>query len=266
MAKQCISIVASEETYMNLKPFEDIKQLNKAVRTYKEQYQGELSKTAVSVLDILHRYAAKFTGVSFLTKNNIASMLGKSRRTIIRVCQQLEQLGIIRQYEMKRKSDMKQTSNAIVIQPIQKENVTQVESEKPVESSTQKTDMSHQKDFSFKTSSLNNNHLNTKRSPYIKFVPKSLQHYQAFFGKKVKDLYGRVWLAAKKLGVTVNQDVMQHIGFIALDQLKTYTKQGKCLTEEEQYKLVYKIGLNQIKERLESGEIIDWNWDVRIPE
>jgi hypothetical protein len=39
MAKQCISIVASEETYMNLKPFEDIKQLNKAVRTYKEQYQ-----------------------------------------------------------------------------------------------------------------------------------------------------------------------------------------------------------------------------------
>jgi hypothetical protein len=80
MAKQCISIVASEETYMNLKPFEDIKQLNKAVRTYKEQYQGELSKTAVSVLDILHRYAAKFTGVSFLTKNNIASMLGKSQK------------------------------------------------------------------------------------------------------------------------------------------------------------------------------------------
>ena len=35
---------------------------------------------------------------------------------------------------------------------------------------------------------LNNNHLNTRRF-YLKFVPKSLQHYQTFFGKNVKDLY-----------------------------------------------------------------------------
>ena len=49
------------------------------------------------------------------------------------------------------------------------------------------------------------NHLNTKRSAYIKFVPKSLQHYQAYFGKKVKDIYSRIWLAAKKLNVVVDQ-------------------------------------------------------------
>ncbi|MBJ8026240.1 cytosolic protein, partial [Bacillus cereus] len=42
-------------------------------------------------------------------------------------CQHLESLGIIKQLEMKRKSDMRQTSNIIVIQPIivEKQIVTQ---------------------------------------------------------------------------------------------------------------------------------------------
>lgn len=145
MAKQCIQIIASEETYQNLQTFKDIKQLNEAIRIHKKQFQEELSTTALSVLDILHRYAAKFKGVSFLTKNNIAEKLGKSRRTIIRVCRQLEQLGIIKQYEMKRRTDMRQTSNAIVIQPIQ-EHVTQEQAE-----------MSHQKELSFKTKQEKNN-------------------------------------------------------------------------------------------------------------
>lgn len=51
-------------------------------------------------------------------KKNIAEDLNISRRTVIRVCLHLESLGIIKQLEMKRKSDMRQTSNAIIIQPI----------------------------------------------------------------------------------------------------------------------------------------------------
>ena len=66
----------------------------------------------------LHTHSAKFFGVSFKTKKKIAEALHISRRTIIRVCLYLESLGIVKQLEMKRKSDMKQTSNAIVIQPI----------------------------------------------------------------------------------------------------------------------------------------------------
>ncbi|PEP91820.1 cytosolic protein, partial [Bacillus toyonensis] len=42
-------------------------------------------------------------------------------------CQHLESLGIIKQLEMKRKSDMQQTSNAIVIQPIIVEGQTVTE-------------------------------------------------------------------------------------------------------------------------------------------
>jgi len=105
----------------------------------------------------------------------------------------------------------------------------------------------------------NINHLNTKRHPYIKFVPRSLQHFQAFFGKQVKDIYGRIWLAAKKLGIATDQETMQNVGLITFEQLKKYVKEGKVLTEDQLCKLAYKIGYNQLNERLTNGEILDIN-------
>jgi DNA-binding Lrp family transcriptional regulator len=113
-----IEIIANETAFSNLATFENIDQLNETVREYKCKYKETLSNTELNVLDILHRYSAKYKGVSFLRKNNIAELIGKSRRTIIRVCHRLEALGIIRQLPMKRASDMQQTSNAIVIQPV----------------------------------------------------------------------------------------------------------------------------------------------------
>lgn len=113
-----IDIVASEAAFETLGTFETLEGLNEAVREYKCKFKEMLSNTEISVLDILHRYSAKYKGVSFLCKNTIGKLVGKSRRTIIRVCQRLEELGIIRQYAMKRASDMQQTSNAIVILPV----------------------------------------------------------------------------------------------------------------------------------------------------
>ncbi|WP_144520507.1 HTH domain-containing protein, partial [Bacillus thuringiensis] len=69
-------------------------------------------------------------GVSFKSKKKIAEDLNISRRTVIRACQYLESLGIIKQLEMKRKSDMRQTSNIIVIQPIIAEK--QIVTEAPI--------------------------------------------------------------------------------------------------------------------------------------
>lgn len=113
----------------------------------------------------------------------------------------------------------------------------------------------------------NNNHLNVKRSPYIKYVPKSLQHYQAIFGKQVKDLYGRIWLAAKKLNIhSENYETMQKVGFIAFEQLKQYLKTGKQLTAEQMNRIAYTIGYNQLKQRLDDGEIYDPNDWLPMPE
>ncbi|MEK4501140.1 helix-turn-helix domain-containing protein [Bacillus sp. FSL R12-0069] len=116
--KKVITIIAGNETYENLTAFKTIDELNDTVRAYKEKFKDHLNKNQLAVLAHLHNYSAKFFGVSFKTKKKIAESLNISRRTVIRACLHLESLGIIKQLEMKRKSDMKQTSNAIVIQPI----------------------------------------------------------------------------------------------------------------------------------------------------
>lgn len=112
-----------------------------------------------------------------------------------------------------------------------------------------------------------NNHLNTSRKPYIKFVPKSLQHYQTYFGKQIKDLYSRVWLAAKRLNIhSDNYETMQQIGHIAFNWLKLQRKSGNQLTEEQMCKAVYKIALKQLQDRLEEGELYDPSDWFTMPE
>ncbi|PGY50797.1 helix-turn-helix domain-containing protein, partial [Bacillus thuringiensis] len=116
--KQTITILASTATYENLVSFQNLKELNDTVRAYKEQFADQLNKNQLAVLNHLHNHSCKYFGVSFKSKKKIAEDLNISRRTVIRACQYLESLGIIKQLEMKRKSDMRQTSNIIVIQPI----------------------------------------------------------------------------------------------------------------------------------------------------
>ncbi|MBU5211043.1 helix-turn-helix domain-containing protein [Heyndrickxia oleronia] len=125
MPKSRIDIIASTETFENLATFESVAELNEAIRHYKRVFADELTRTDIAVLELLQRYSCRYFGVSFLRKNKIGEIIGKSRRTIIRVCNKLAQLGIVRQYEMKRKTDMQQTSNAIVIQPVISEPVSQ---------------------------------------------------------------------------------------------------------------------------------------------
>lgn len=112
---------SNAETYRKLAPFESVDQLNKAVRAHRKQHAADLTPTMRAVLDVLAQYSCKYPGVSYLRKNKIAELVGKSRRTIIRVCNRLEELGIIRQYEIRRETgDKRQTSNAIVILPAKK--------------------------------------------------------------------------------------------------------------------------------------------------
>ncbi|MGG0586846.1 hypothetical protein ABE049_21375 [Priestia megaterium] len=260
MTKKKIEIIASRDSYENLATFHSIDKLNETVRTYKETYKDQLNKTDIAVLDILHRHSAKYTGVSFLTKNSIAKMVDRTRRTIINICNKLESLGILKQYATKRKSDMQQTSNAIAILPIQ-DSEQEVKNEESNQNFTQETQkISHQKNNIFLKQKHNINHLNmtkaSKRTPYIKLVPKHLQHYQAFLGDKIKILYGRVWLAMKKLDVHIDKDIMRTIAHIAFDKLVDYIKEGRNLTAEQMNKIVYTISYNQLSEREDTKDIV----------
>ncbi|HLU23441.1 MAG TPA: hypothetical protein VKZ77_13335, partial [Bacillaceae bacterium] len=63
----------------------------------------------------------------------------------------------------------------------------------------------------------------------------------------------------KKLGLKIDQATMQQIGFIAMETLKRYAKEGKSLSEEQQYKCAYVIAYKQLQQRIDNGDIIDFN-------
>ncbi|MGN7233798.1 helix-turn-helix domain-containing protein [Priestia megaterium] len=261
MAKEKIEIIASIETYEHLSSFESIEDLNETVRAHVERHKDKLKKTHIAVLKVLHGHSAKHLGVSFLTKRNIGKFIGKSRATVIRACKHLEDLGIIKQLEMKRSSDMKQTSNAIIIQPIQKEEPVQEMAQIEKNATQEMPKMQHQENKIFLKQIHNIKHLNmskaaSKNKAYIKMVPKRLQQYQAFFGNQIKSLYGRIWLAMKNLDVRIEQSIMQEIAHITFDKIVDYIKQGRNLSTEEMHKLAYTIAYNQLSERKDTREIV----------
>ena len=172
--KQAITILASIETYENLVSFQNLKELNDTVRAYKDQFADQLNKNQLAVLNHLHTHSCKYFGVSFKSKK-IAEVLHISRRTVIRACQHLELLGIIKQLEMKRKSDMRQTSNIIVIQPIitKEEFVT--------EAPTKTVEICHTKKTTTKTLKQNIKDINKRKEE----VSQSFQHDLDFIDYRV---------------------------------------------------------------------------------
>ncbi|MEK4674789.1 MULTISPECIES: cytosolic protein [Bacillus] len=126
MEKKCIDVIASEESFRNLSPFIELEELNKTIRVYRDTIRMSIKRTDVqskliTLLEMLKRHSCKYVGVSFLCKNSIASMMEVSYKTVQRLMKKLVNLGIVKQVSMKRKKDMLQTSNAIIIQPIVEE-------------------------------------------------------------------------------------------------------------------------------------------------
>ncbi|MGG3528365.1 cytosolic protein [Bacillus pseudomycoides] len=135
--KKRIDVIASETSFHNLSTFKEVEELNKTVRTYRDTIRMSIKRTDVqskliALLEILKRHSCKYVGVSFLCKNTIAEMMEVSYKTVQRLMKKLVNLGMINQVSMKRKKDMLQTANAIIIQPI----VEEVSDKQPAKSPT----------------------------------------------------------------------------------------------------------------------------------
>ncbi|MED3070286.1 cytosolic protein, partial [Bacillus thuringiensis] len=144
MKTKRIDVIAKEESYHNLSVFIDVEELNKVVRTYKDVIRTSVKRADVqarliTLLDILKRHSCKYVGVSFLCKNSIADIMEVSYKTVQRLMKKLVDLGMIKQIAMKRKKDMLQTSNAIIIQPIVEEVSNKVDTKSPTKCPTIKT-------------------------------------------------------------------------------------------------------------------------------
>lgn len=144
MEKKCIDVIASDESFRNLSPFIELEELNKTIRTYRDNIRMSIKRTDVqskliTLLEILKRHSCKYVGVSFLCKNSIANMMEVSYKTVQRLMKKLVDLDMIKQIAMKRKKDMLQTSNAIIIQPIVEEVSNKVDTKSPTKCPTIKT-------------------------------------------------------------------------------------------------------------------------------
>lgn len=155
-----MTLLNTVDTYLSLQPFKNVEQLNKNTVAIREMYSDQMTLSTKKVLDVLHRYAVKYPGVCYLSKNKIAEMVGVSRRTVIRSCKQLEEFGVIVQHELKRRNgDRRQSSNAIVFVSVE-----------PVEN-TEDTTMSHHvshPDTLSKTQKDLNNTLDTGKQDFDK--------------------------------------------------------------------------------------------------
>ncbi len=250
------------ENFAEYSQFKSLEDFNNHIQQWMVEYKHEFTKSERVALKRLVRYSAKFFGVanakiSTLLKaiNQKAGGFGVSRSTVERMLRKAKTFGILTvKHTFKTKGG--KGHNVYVfntIDVLKKEKLTYCEnSENPTESKVEKENFEKETSISLETSKHNNNHLNTKKSSYIQFVPKSLQHFQAFFGKQVKDIYSRVWLSAKKLKVNVDQDLMQKIGFIAMEQLKQYKKANNEITNDDLFKIAYAIGLKQLQQHFES--------------
>ncbi|MFF2459716.1 helix-turn-helix domain-containing protein [Peribacillus simplex] len=142
--KKRIDVIANEEAYNNLSSFTDIEELNKNVRVCRDAIRASVKRVDVQarlikLLEILKRHSCKQIGVSYMCKNTIADKLEVSYKTVQRLMKKLEDLGMIRQVPMKRKKDMMQTANAIIIQPVKDELSDKQPTKSPTKCPTIKT-------------------------------------------------------------------------------------------------------------------------------
>ncbi|MBA9028483.1 helix-turn-helix domain-containing protein [Peribacillus huizhouensis] len=228
MAKKKIEYIAGVQTYQELASFASVEELNEAILLHLDSL--ELTKTETEVLLLLARYSCVYPGVSFLCKTKIAEMIGKSRRTVIRVCLKLEQLGAIRQYEMKRTTDMKQTSNAIVIQFIQKEKLVQTDlsstkedvvTQEMPENVTPKSCIP----FKQKNKELDHTYQDGHSSAYQRF--KGMIHNFVSDCPLVDKLYGIYVAQTHYIKNVYTQEELLHIGISAIKTCFQATKRKK---------------------------------------
>lgn len=110
---------ATTNTFKRLQTFNSLKELNESIKVTFENYSNHMTNTTKQVLGILSKYSIKYLGVSFLSKQSIADMLKVNIRTVRRAVRQLEDLGIVKSYRLKRVTgDRRESSSCIQLQKL----------------------------------------------------------------------------------------------------------------------------------------------------
>ncbi|MEK5103983.1 helix-turn-helix domain-containing protein [Cytobacillus sp. FSL M8-0252] len=237
--KNRIDVIAQEESYSNLSSFDDIELMNKAVRNYRDVITASIKRADVrnrliALLEILKRHSCKQIGVSYMCKNTIAKKLEVSYKTVQRLMKKLVDLGMIRQVEMKRKKNMLQTANAVIILPIKEEVTNKQPTKKSKKCPTIKTTSSSLKQ-NIKRLNKRNNSVKLSSANFIAhWVPKSFAELTSYFYSEAKAIQ-EFWKVVKQCNRVVD-----------------HLKGTRAFTEDQELK----IGVQALKEfvmKIKSG-------------
>jgi len=106
-------------TYQQLQSFKSIEEMNQAVTYYKKLHRSSLTKSTFAVLDLISQYACKFIGVCYLSQRKMALALDISYKTVQRAINTLVELDVItKRYSKRENGDKRQSSNILVINPL----------------------------------------------------------------------------------------------------------------------------------------------------
>ncbi|TKA02501.1 helix-turn-helix domain-containing protein [Bacillus thuringiensis] len=246
MERKRIDVIATKESFHNLSSFNDVEELNKTIRAYRDTIRmsikrADVQSKLITLLEILKRHSCKYVGVSFLCKNRIAAKMEISYKTVQRLMKKLVDLEMIQQVAMKRKKDMLQTSNAIIIQPIVEEVSNKVDAKSPTKCPTIKTKpvslKQNIKDINKRTSNENSNALgeNIEQADFVAhWVPERFVSLVNSFYSESKTIQ-ELWKVVRQCNKIVN-----------------HTKGDKAFTKDQELT----IGLKAIKEfvmKIKSG-------------
>ncbi|PHA83471.1 cytosolic protein [Bacillus pseudomycoides] len=244
--KKRIEVIANEESFHNLSTFTETEELNRTVRTYRDIIRMAIKRTDVqskliALLEILKRHSCKYVGVSFLCKNSIADTMEVSYKTVQRLMKKLVELGMIHQVSMKRKKDMLQTANAIIIQPIVEEVSDKQPAKSPTKCPTIKTTpislKQNIKDINKRNSNENSNtsEENIKQADFVAhWVPERFVSLVSSFYSESKTIQ-ELWKVVKQCNKVVNhttgdkafdKDQELSIGLKAIKEFVTKVKSG----------------------------------------
>ncbi|MCU5273328.1 helix-turn-helix domain-containing protein [Bacillus cereus] len=215
MERKRIDVIATKESFHNLSSFKDVEELNKTIRTYRDNIRMSIKRTDVqskliTLLEILKCHSCKYVGVSFLCKNSIADMMEVSYKTVQRLMKKLVDLEMIKQIAMKRKKDMLQTSNAIIIQPIVEEVSNKVDTKSPTKCPTIKTKpvslKQNIKDINKRNSNENSNtpEENIEQADFVAhWVPERFVSFVNSFYSESKTVQ-ELWKVVRQCNKTIN--------------------------------------------------------------
>lgn len=228
-----ITIVASNQAYSNMSTFNDIESMNKTIRTYRDIIKSTVKRSDVrtrliTLLEVLKRHSCKQIGVSYMSKNTIADKLELSYKTVQRLMKKLEDLGMIRQVAMKRKSDMLQTANIVQIIPTESDVSDKTPTKKSEKCPTNKTTTTTLKQ---KIKKQRNTHDDSKLSAEFvsSRVPKPFVKYLSNFyhdAQTIEELYRVSQQVTRYLTYYSEQDKLQ-VSLEAFKQVIRNIKLGK---------------------------------------